>query len=512
MPRCVGLRPKVWGTGRTTEAMSFGMRPALCLIGLVVATTPVSAQHDVVPATSTLFTIGEEWCAWSSRLREARVVIVSTPPGYAAGADRYPVFYVLDGRENIVTAVNAARALAGAARMPEMIVVGVVNTDRERDFTPPLRRTSTLPPGISRAGGADDFVGYLGDELVPFIDARYRTRPLRTLVGHSLGGLVAMYALAVRPGLFRRVVVLDPSLWWDAGGALDLVRDSLERRRDAIARIVTVRNESGPDEELRAVLSKAPPGVSGLEVSVRGESHESMVYRGLYDGLIGLFRDYVPGLRHDQGLATLAALEAQYATLSRDFGYNVPIPLSSVLEVVNREANQRRFTSAWAALVRAETLYPGSTSIAAFRAAVDASVTEAQRLGQGESRSRLPFKTTTRSTATPVLGDWTMRIDVKPGTPGTGTARFELHGDTLVLQGIAHGVALDGGDLKLKPATVSFDGTMLQWDRENTGGGRAVVSARLMADGRIVGTEEVVDGHPIPAGFVLPEVRIELVR
>lgn len=65
---------------------------------------------------------------------------------------------------------------------------------------------------------------------------------------------------------------------------------------------------------------------------------------------------------------------------------------------------------------------------------------------------------------------------------------------------------------QLKPAIVSFDGQSLQWDSENSGGGRAVVSARLTQSGRIVGTEQVMDGHPMRAGFTPPEARIELVR
>ncbi len=474
--------------------------------------TPLVAQSVGVDMPATPFALGERRQFWSARLQESREVIVSVPAGYSASQSRFPVLYVLDGGENFVTAVAAARALAGAARVPEMIVVGVVNVDRGRDFTPVLRRTSELPPGISRAGGADAFSAFLGDELVPFIDAHYRTRPLRTLVGHSLGGLLAVYALAVKPELFRRVVALDPSLWWDASSVLELVRDSLGRRPEAMVRIAMVRNDPGPDEELRTLLSKASGSVIGVAVSLLGESHESMVYRGVYGGLIELFRDYVPGLRHDQSLATLAALETQFANLSRGFGYDVPIPLSSLLEVVNREANQRRFSAARAALARAEADYPGSADVASFREAVDELSTEALRLGQGETRSKVVFRAASRTTAGRILGEWTMRTVVTPGTPGQGRAQFEIHGDTLVLQSTAHGVAMDGGDLKLKPAIVFFDGQTLKWDRENSGGGRAVVSARLTPSGRIVGTEQIVDGHPLPVGFAPPEVRIEMVR
>ena len=65
------------------------------------------------------------------------------------------MLYVLDGAENAAIATVASRYLAAAGKRPEVIVVAIVNGDRETDFTPPLRRTSDLPPGIQRAGGAE---------------------------------------------------------------------------------------------------------------------------------------------------------------------------------------------------------------------------------------------------------------------------------------------------------------------------------------------------------------------
>ncbi len=437
---------------------------------------------------------------------------MSTPLAYDAGGESYPVLYVLDGRENIVTAVAAARALASAGRIPDMIIVGVVNAARERDLTPVLRRTTSLPPGIARSGGADAFLGYLGDELVPYVDSRFRTRPLRIVAGHSLGGLLAMYALAVRPTLFRRYVALDPSLWWDDLSVADLVRDSLNARPSQTARIAVVRNDSGPDDEMMRMQPSARTGLSLLRVTITGESHESMVYRGMYDGLAALFDDYAPKMRHDQTFAALPALRAQYSRLSRDFGYDVPIPLYSLLEVANRESNQRRFIAANAALASADSLYPGAVPIASFRADVDASIAEARRLGQCESRSRIEFTPVTRAQAASLVGEWRMRITVTPGTPGVGSARFELRGDTLIVQMTAEGVALDGGILKIAPAIVAVRRNTLRWDRENNGGGRAETLARLTQSGRIEGSETIVDGHPLPPGFTPPTVHVVLTR
>ena len=68
-------------------------------------------------------------------------------------------------------------------------------------------------------------------------------------------------------------------------------------------------------------------------VTVEGESHETLAYRGIYEGLRALFSDYVPAYRHAEDAATMPALEAQYAALSRDLGFPVAVPLAARAEV-----------------------------------------------------------------------------------------------------------------------------------------------------------------------------------
>ena len=62
-------------------------------------------------------------------------------------------------------------------------------------------------------GGAPAFLDFLEHELIPFIDHTYRTNPSdRGLLGHSMGGEFALYALEQRPGLFQRIVAASPAL------------------------------------------------------------------------------------------------------------------------------------------------------------------------------------------------------------------------------------------------------------------------------------------------------------
>jgi predicted alpha/beta superfamily hydrolase len=125
---------------------------------------------------------------------------------------------------------------AGPFPMPPTVVVGVGyhferpedharwGALRVRDFTPCGDALfDEQYGGQSTVGGADDFLGFLEDELTPFLAERL---PIdladRTLVGASLGGLFALYALMTRPGAFRRCVAISPALYWGAGRIFEL--------------------------------------------------------------------------------------------------------------------------------------------------------------------------------------------------------------------------------------------------------------------------------------------------
>lgn len=469
---------------------------------------------EPVPRDSSIVALGTRLRIKSSVLHETREVIVATPPGYEQSRAKFPVLYLLDGAENLLTTVSASRALAGAGRMPQVIIVAIVNTRRDRDFTPKLVRTNELPPGVETAGGADGFLRFIGTELIAAIDARYRTQPMRTIIGHSLGGLLAMRALATAPKLFRAYLTLEPSLWWDARQPVASVLDSLRAHPQSIGRLAAVEGTSdeGWKPDWDALGKVAPAHFRTSFIHIENESHENLPYRGIYEGLAALFSDYMPAMRHDLSYSNLAALDRQYADMSRDFGYNVSPPLSAILTIANREANQRRFESARRALARADSLYPGASDTKNFRAGVEDAAAEASRGGLKPVESTVHFKPTTRVEAEPLLGAWNATVKVDPGTPIKGTAVFSLRADTLYLTFTARGVAIDGGDLIEPPTPVRVEGSSIVWDRENGGGGRAVTSAHLTPEGKIEGEETLVGGREMPAGFAVPRVLIEMTR
>jgi predicted alpha/beta superfamily hydrolase len=155
-----------------------------------------------------------------------RRLIVYLPPGYRDDSSRrHPVLYMqdgqnlFDGRTSFVPGQHwhlneTADNLARDNSIEAPIIVGVYNACERRieEYTP------TRDPNFKVGGGADLYGRALAEELKPFIDARYRTKPGREhtgVGGSSLGGLVSLHLGLRRADVFGRVVAMSPSLWWD---------------------------------------------------------------------------------------------------------------------------------------------------------------------------------------------------------------------------------------------------------------------------------------------------------
>ncbi|KZN66477.1 hypothetical protein N473_08790 [Pseudoalteromonas luteoviolacea CPMOR-1] len=171
------------------------------LILLMLFQFNVFAESDVSIAKSFEFK--------SKSLRENRTIVVSLPDGYESSNARYPVLYLLDGVQNLKHVVGSVDVLTRVGSIPPMIIVGIKSKSRMKDFT------STKAAGIEESGGGQAFLNFLGDELIPYIDGKYRTNEFRVLEGHSVAGLFTAYAFMESPNLFDAYIVMGPAFWWN---------------------------------------------------------------------------------------------------------------------------------------------------------------------------------------------------------------------------------------------------------------------------------------------------------
>jgi predicted alpha/beta superfamily hydrolase len=324
------------------------------LAALLAPAAVAGAQEAAEPVV-----IGQAVRVTSRVLGEERPLLVYLPPGYASSPGaRYPVLYLLDAETHFHHTTGLVGYLAREGLAPQTIVVGVVNTDRRRDFTPSARADA---PG---SGGAAGMLAFLRDELVPWVDARYRTVPFRILFGHSATGNFGLWTLTEAPGLFPAVVAASPWVIWDDAYTL---RHSRERWREGRPPAGFLYLTAGDEPDLvpdleryrRLLRDRAPETLTWSYRAMPAEDHGSLVPATLQDGLRALYA----GWRPPAEVGSLAALRRHYAALSARFGYPIPPPEQAVNLLGYRRLQAGDAAAAVAAFTANVEAWPQSANV-----------------------------------------------------------------------------------------------------------------------------------------------------
>jgi len=172
-------------------------------------------------------------------LNEKRLLFVHLPRFYDDTQLRYPVLYVLyvDLYDYFMDAVATAERLGGTGETPPMIVIGVANTNRYRDLLP--FKTTTRP----ESGGAGTFLRFLEEELIPFVDTTYRTKPFRILAGPQAAAVFSLYALISKPGLFNAYISENPFMNPENAELLYPRAEQFLRKTGSLKQVLYIRCE-----------------------------------------------------------------------------------------------------------------------------------------------------------------------------------------------------------------------------------------------------------------------------
>ena len=176
-------------------------------------------------ASSQPFALGVIDELQSKELGEKRTLNIYLPPGYdAKDTVQYPVIYLLDGSadEDFIHVVGLVQFynFEWVNEVPKAIVVGIATIDRRRDFT--FQPTDTAMRSIAPTGGhSDKFIAFIEKELQPYMATKFKTNSDKTLIGQSLGGLLASEVVLRKSNLFNRYIIVSPSLWWNNGSLLE---------------------------------------------------------------------------------------------------------------------------------------------------------------------------------------------------------------------------------------------------------------------------------------------------
>lgn len=262
------------------------------LLGAFLVLHPLWSFAQNQQVEQSPFVLGEQLKFQSEQLGEERVLNVYLPYNYEQDSlQDFPVIYLLDGSADedfihIAGLVQFAN-FPWVNMLPPSIVVGVANVDRKRDFTYPTTVKEDLE-AFPTTGGSAKFIAFIEQELQPLVAAQYRTNGSKTLIGQSLGGLVASEILYKKPDLFDTYCIVSPSLWWDDQS---LLQETLKLEAQADLRVYLAVGEEGEIMEgtARALAAK----LEGLGERhhfdfITGQDHANILHQAVYRAFLWL--------------------------------------------------------------------------------------------------------------------------------------------------------------------------------------------------------------------------------
>jgi predicted alpha/beta superfamily hydrolase len=175
---------------------------------------------------------------YSENVQDSFYIYIKLPKYYKAEKDRsYPAIFLLDGDIAFPMAWSVVRYLQFGKYISDVIIVGIGYggllyssnlSKRERDYN-----ISEID-GLDESGGAAEFLNFIKEELMPFLELKYRMDNSNlTLSGHSLGGLFALYTLFSEPHLFSNYIAGSPYISLDVEELLLLEEENKSQIEEA---------------------------------------------------------------------------------------------------------------------------------------------------------------------------------------------------------------------------------------------------------------------------------------
>ncbi|CAM2005656.1 alpha/beta hydrolase-fold protein [Acanthopleuribacter pedis] len=257
-------------------------------------------------------------------LGEDRPVTVHLPDGYHDTQQGHPVLYILDGQKRTRDTLTITNYLIERGQMPPLILVSIPHTgNRRRDYDPWDRKTGAANPGATAFGA------FLAEEVIPWVEARFRTKPHRLILGHSAAGVFVLHQLITQPDLFQSRLVFSPSLHHHPK-LVDSLAAAFAGAEDWNSRIYL--NIGGMEfapiraqfERLEDVFARhAPAGLRASFQTFPHDGHGTTPFVGVYSALKAQFVQARPSLEQMRQLLADDAVVGYYKNLSRAFGYPV---------------------------------------------------------------------------------------------------------------------------------------------------------------------------------------------
>lgn len=283
---------------RTFFCITLGLSLAAC-----APAEKTQSEAPVAKATKTTKTdtakpepliMGQTYTISSDVLGMERRLTVRLPFYYDKEPERkFPVVYIIDGgpEQDFPHIAGIAQSRDINFTFEPFILVGIETVNRRYQITPPTsnpkaykKQLGTLP------GGSADFRKYIREDVMPWVEAKYRTSGQDAVIGESLGGLFIVETFLKDPTLFDDYIAVSPSMWWDnmklgSEATADLATMPAGKRR----LYLTMGDEGalmqeGLDRLVTALETSAPDGLGWTYIERKNsESHASIYHVAALD-------------------------------------------------------------------------------------------------------------------------------------------------------------------------------------------------------------------------------------
>ena len=271
----------------------------------------------------------------SKKLDAYRHLTVSLPPSYDRETKKvYPLLFLLDG-DYLFDPFQGAISYGNYwDDLPEVIIVGLAqNRENERYSDCTFDESTGLPEGKG-----ESFFEFIGGELMPFLQNKYRISPFKIIAGHDVtAGYMNLFLYKDNP-LFNAYISLSPEL-------------ATEMEVRVAERLGTFKQnmfyyQSSADGDIKKMRTK----IAALDENIKaannaslnykyddfkGASHYSLVLYSIPSALYQFFAAYQP-ISTSEFQEKIVKLESgyvdylknKYEILEKALGIKMPIRLN----------------------------------------------------------------------------------------------------------------------------------------------------------------------------------------
>ncbi|MBN2572111.1 MAG: tetratricopeptide repeat protein [Ignavibacteriales bacterium] len=283
--------------------------------------------------------IGKYYIINSKILGEERHILVRLPVGYEDTNLNYPVVYHSYGDYVLTYFADAAsiiERLYNANRIPQVILIGIDNTDRYRDLRP------MKPDGSP--GGIENFIRYFTEELIPFVKNNFRTADYNILIGPQAGNCFGLYTLMKHINLFD-AFMLDNSFQNPTVISEYLLTEakSFFNSNKSLNKFLFMKvNKESPNFQValqqKEIIETNLPENFRFEFRLTEPEDDFLMSTDIQYGLKELFYEYK--IPKDISIKNLDDVKRYYQTFSDKFGFQVNISDITLREVGEKLANE----------------------------------------------------------------------------------------------------------------------------------------------------------------------------